>query len=199
PLDNLYGIAVFSRLPMRAGVEFLVQDDIPSVHGTVELADGSPLQFHAVHPRPPMPGEYHSSAPRDAELVLLGQRIRNARNENGAVPTLVVGDLNDVAWSKTTRLFLRLSGLLDPRRGRGMFNTFHANYPPIRFPLDHGFISEDLRLVEIRRLPHCGSDHFPVLFVLEYDPIAAAQQAGAAAEPGDIAMAHEKLRVEAQH
>lgn len=197
PLDNLYGIAVLSRLPMQANVEYWVQDDIPSVHGTVKLKDGSPLQFHAVHPRPPMPGEFHSSAPRDAELVLLGQKIREARQHGEKKPTLVVGDLNDVAWSETTRLFIRLSGLLDPRRGRGMFNTFHADYPPIRFPLDHGFFSQDLRLVEMKRLPHTGSDHFPVLFVLEYDPAAADDQDRAQRKAGDEEKAKSKLDEEA--
>ena len=62
-----------------------------------------------------------------------------------------------------------LMGNRDPRCGRGMFNTFHADYPFMRFPLDHVFHSAALALVAMRRLPHIGSDHFPILVELQLD------------------------------
>ena len=82
------------------------------------------------------------------------------------MPSIVMGDLNDVAWSHTTRRFQRLSGHLDPRVGRGFYNTFHAQVPVWRWPLDHLFHSARFRLVEMVRLPDIGSDHFPMLFRL---------------------------------
>src|SRR5690606_36106196 len=102
---------------------------------------------------------------RDAELLLVGREAANAQQ-----PVVVAGDLNDVAWSYTTSLFQKISRLMDPRIGRGLYNTFHAEYPFLRFPVDHVFHSSSFRVVEMKRLPYFGSDHFPILSVLAYEP-----------------------------
>jgi len=164
PLDNLYGMHVFSRLPLHeAKTAYLVEDGVPSVHGLVELRSGDKVRIHFVHPAPPSPSENEESSERDAELIIVAQSVADDDQ-----PTIVTGDLNDVAWSPTTRLFRKISGLLDPRVGRGMFSTFHAKYPFMRWPLDHLFHSEHFTVKDIRRLPDIGSDHFPLLTSLEY-------------------------------
>jgi endonuclease/exonuclease/phosphatase (EEP) superfamily protein YafD len=182
PQDNYYGMAVWSRLPISdVTVENVVQDDVPSIHMTVELANGRPIRVHVLHPRPPAPQEDDSSSARDAELTVMARRIERAREEDpkqepDALPTIVCGDMNDVAWSRTTDLFLRVGGLLDPRRGRGLFNTFHAEHWWVRFPLDHFFVDRRFRLVEMRRLDYVGSDHFPVYLAVALEPEAEQDQ-----------------------
>jgi endonuclease/exonuclease/phosphatase (EEP) superfamily protein YafD len=175
-------------------VEFLVQDDIPSIHASFALPSGDRVWLHGLHPRPPEPIRDQDSTPRDAELVLVGRAIREA----GSRPTVVAGDLNDVAWSPTTELFLRLSGLLDPRVGRGFYNSYHADHWLVRYPLDHVFHSHDFRLFELRTMPHIGSDHFPVLIGLCYEPAAAAQQAKPAAGASDYRDAGAKVEKQAE-
>lgn len=166
PLDNLYGMHLYSHLELTdTSVKWLIQDDIPSIHTRVTLANGDSIRFYALHPRPPAPSESEKSLWRDAELLLVGKQIHKDPRA-----TLVAGDLNDVAWSRTTRLFCRVGGMLDPRRGRGLFSTFHAKYPMLRWPLDHIFVTEHFTLVGMQRLNYFGSDHFPILATFCYRP-----------------------------
>lgn len=166
PLTNLYGMHLYSRYPLHeVEVRYLVEDDVPSIHAWLELPSGARVRFYGLHPRPPAPGENDTSLERDAELLLVAKEIAER-----PVPTIVAGDLNDVAWSHTSRMFQRISGLLDPRRGRGFYHTFHARYPFLRYPLDHIFHSEELKLITLVRLGYFGSDHFPMYIDLEYSP-----------------------------
>ena len=190
PQENYYGLVLFSRFPLiDPKVEFLVQDDIPSVHTAFELPSGDRIYLHGLHPRPPEPIRDQDSTPRDAELVVIGRAIRAA----GDRPTIVAGDLNDVAWSPTTELFVRLSGLLDPRVGRGFYNSFHADKAYLRYPLDHVFHSRHFTLTDLRCLPHIGSDHFPVFIELCYDAEAGHEQPQPRADASDEKDADEKL------
>jgi endonuclease/exonuclease/phosphatase (EEP) superfamily protein YafD len=186
PQDNLYGMHVYSRLPIEEqSIDYLVEDDVPSMHAVLRLLNGDTVRVHFLHPAPPSPTENPESAERDAELVTVARSI--AESEHG--PVILTGDLNDVAWSATTRLFRKLSGLLDPRVGRGMFNTFHADYPLLRWPLDHLFHSEHFTVKSILRLPHIGSDHFALLTQLTYSPHRGADQQGLEVDREDHAWA----------
>lgn len=180
PLDNTYGMALYSRLPLlNAKLRYLVEEGIPSIRAQLKLpAVDAPIVLYCLHPRPPAPQEADSSAPRDAELLQVAREL-----EKRDRPAIVAGDLNDVAWSYTSKRFLRISGLLDPRIGRGMFNTFHARYPFLRFPLDHVFHSSDFTLISIERLGRFGSDHFPVFVSLSYEPDRGRHAERKAPEP----------------
>lgn len=187
PLENLYGMHVFSRIPFsEQEICFLVEEQVPSIHVSINLRCGDKVRLHFVHPAPPSPTENTESTERDAELITLARRIGETTS-----PVVVTGDLNDVAWSKTTRLFRKISGLLDPRVGRGMFNTFHASFPFLRWPLDHLFHSAHFRLKHIQRLPSIGSDHFALYTVLVYAPESAVEQDGLRAASEDFELAHE--------
>lgn len=172
PLDNLYGMHLYSKLELiDPEIKYLIIDDIPSIHSQLRLQSGRVIWLYCLHPMPPSPTEADKSTTRDAELLMVGKHIKE--HEQTAI---LAGDLNDVAWSKTTRRFQRISGLLDPRIGRHFINTFHVKYPFLRWALDHIFHSACFTLVDISRMPSIGSDHFPVMTTLQYEPQKASKQ-----------------------
>jgi endonuclease/exonuclease/phosphatase (EEP) superfamily protein YafD len=187
PLENTYGMILHSRFPLvEPSVQFLIEPMIPSIHSGIRLPGGHLFQLVGLHPRPPGPTENKDSTERDAELIVTAKFARRSN-----LPVIVLGDLNDVAWSHTTSLFQKISGLLDPRIGRGMFNTYHADYFLIRFPLDHIFHSAHFKLIDMRRLPHIGSDHFPFYAALSFKPRKDSSQQPPAPKPGEKEEAEE--------
>ena len=172
PLDNLYGMHLYSKFELiDPEVKYLVVDDIPSIHTQLRLPNDEVIWLYCLHSMPPSPTEADKSTTRDAELLMVGRHIK----ENNQT-AILAGDLNDVAWSKTTLMFQRISCLLDPRIVRFFINTFHVKYPFLRWALDHIFHSPCFSLVDIERLPSIGSDHFPVLTTLQYEACATAEQ-----------------------
>ena len=192
PLENTYGMLLYSKLRLtNAEVKYLVEADIPSIEADIELRNGKVLKLFCLHPRPPVPQENPHSTERDKEILIVAKKASEC-----AIPVVVAGDLNDVAWSYTTELFSKISGLLDPRKGRGFYNSFNAKYLFLRFPLDHIFCSPEFSLATIARKQRCGSDHFPVFVELHYDPQAEAQNEVPVADQDDIKIAEEKINAE---
>lgn len=186
--DNSYGMALASRFPLEdVETEDLLTEGVPSIVCTVLLPDGQRFRLYSIHPEPPVP--HRGSEGRDGETSLVALRARD-----DDLPVLVTGDLNDVAWSGTTRRFRRISRLLDPRIGREVFSTFDARYPLMRWPLDHLFHTSDFRLREMHRLDACGSDHFPVFFELVLCPTEHAESEPEQADGEDLERAGELVR-----
>lgn len=189
PLENEYGIALYSRLPLsEAKVRFLVDDEVPSIKATAVLESGKPFEIFALHPRPPRPQDGPTNE-RDAELVMIAKEVSKA-----TLPVVVLGDLNDVAWSHTSRLFSRISKLLDPRVGRGPYATFPASLSFLRFPLDYIFHSKEFRLIEIERLGSLDSDHLPIYASFSLEEEHAHEQDTPELDDGDLQEADETIQ-----
>ena len=186
-LSNTYGMHLFSRLPLvGARVRERVTKGVPSITAQVRLRSGRLVDLHCLHPEPPQIG--NDVAERDAELLLVAREVAGSTR-----PTIVCGDMNDVAWSDTTRLFQRLSGLRDPRVGRGLFPTFHADYWFARWPLDHVFHDSRFRVGRLAVLPYFGSDHFAILISLCHDDTAIPEGEVAEADEADHAEAEARI------
>ena len=157
PLENTYGLLFYSKLPIEyQEVNYLISTEIPSIIVDIKYKNQT-IRLYGLHPTPPVPQENEESTERDAEILMTGK----AAKDYGKA-CIVFGDMNDVAWSRTTRLFLKTSQMLDPRRGRGMYNTFHVKHWFLRWPLDHYFLSSQFRLIDMKIEDSIDSDHFPI-------------------------------------
>jgi len=161
--DNCYGCVFATNLKViDVNIHYIAGDDTPSVHATLEDKNGQTFIFRGLHPRPPLPGK--TSKKRDEELR---QTARFARENK--VPEIVMGDFNDVVWSRNSANFKKIGKYLDPQVGRGCIKSFHARFKFLRFPIDQLYVTTGVSLVEMYRGPFVGSDHFPIIAKMRLD------------------------------
>jgi endonuclease/exonuclease/phosphatase (EEP) superfamily protein YafD len=188
PQDDTYGMMLFSRLPLIAPeVRFLLHDYVPSIRTGVRLKSGTEITFYGVHPKPP---PLQDTERRDAELLLIAREVHDDTRAS-----IVAGDLNDVAWSDTTMLLKKIGRLRDPRVGRALYSTYNAEWPLLRWPLDHVFLEGSFMLLRILRLSPIGSDHFPFFVALCHAPLSVRwHQQTADPEPDEQRRARAQIR-----
>ncbi|RZK48475.1 MAG: endonuclease/exonuclease/phosphatase family protein [Pedobacter sp.] len=187
PLENTYGMHLYSKLEIEKSVtHYFVADDIPSIEAVIKSKDGFSFVFFGVHPPPPSPTEEETSKERDGDLLAVAKRVKDIH-----FPTVVVGDFNNVAWSKSSILFRKTSELIDPRVGHGFVSTFHAKYHLLRFPIDLMFHSPDIFVTNLKATENFGSDHLAVYCEFFIDQEIQAQE-------GQVEVANADEKQEAQ-
>ena len=185
---NYFGVHLFAKLPLsEPQVHFLTGSRNPSVFTGVRLPSGQTMQLYAIHPRPPQVGQ--STAERDAQLLATALAARDDPR-----PHVVTGDMNAVPWEGVVHHAQRVGRLLDPRIGRGLYITWNADSPVLKWPLDQILPGPGFTLLSLRALPPFGSDHRPFLAELCLDPAAAASQPPPALQLGDIEAAEAAVR-----
>lgn len=158
PQDNTYGMHFYSRLEVEdLSLNRLVSSDIPSIEAKIKTKEDQQFTLYGIHPPPPSPTEEQTSKERDGELMALAKKL-NSETE----PVIVVGDFNNVAWSRSSQLFRKKANLIDPRMGHGFVSSFPAKWPIMRFPIDLFYHSSNIKVRELKTLQQIGSDHLPV-------------------------------------
>ncbi len=106
----------------------------------------------------------------------------------------MAGDMNSVPWESVIHRTQRVGRFLDPRIGRGLYITWDADSPIMKWPLDQILPGPGLTLLSLQVLPAFGSDHRPYLAELCLDPAAAPRQPPPALQPGDVEAAQAEVR-----
>lgn len=154
--DDGYGIAIFSRVPLKNLRETrFASGGNPSFKSVVELPEG-PLEVWAMHPDSPI---------SRGEWTRRNEEYRGLAREAGQVsgPLVIIGDLNTSPWSPW---FSAACGkkLKDAAQGFGLKKSWPAQMPPfLRLPLDHVLVSREAQVLDFKVLEDIGSDHLPIL------------------------------------
>ena len=157
PQPNAFGLVFATRLPvLKSNIVENTYRDTPTLYATVKPRGSDPIEFIGLHPKPPLPG--WNTELRDENIVNAGVQTPN-RLPNA----FVLGDFNDVPWSRTTTKFRELGDWRDPRIGRGTYPTFPANMLVVGWPLDQLMLKGRLQLKSFEVLAENGSDHRALL------------------------------------
>ena len=157
-LENTYGMHFYTKLEIEdLKVNYFISDDIPSIAAKIKTNNGIPFMFYGIHPPPASPTEESNSKEKDGELLSIAKTVKKQ-----TLPTVVIGDFNSVAWSRITKMFTKISGLKDARKGRGFISTFPAKYRFFKIPLDLIYHSNNIKVRTIKTLESINSDHLPL-------------------------------------
>jgi endonuclease/exonuclease/phosphatase (EEP) superfamily protein YafD len=107
-------------------------------------------------------------AHRNQHLQAIGNYLKNNRDS-----IVLVGDFNLTPWSPYYRQLISDTGLHNTRLGFGILPTWirpatHVNYPSwliplVNIPIDHIFVTKDLKVVRTYTGDNGNSDHAPII------------------------------------
>ncbi len=158
--DVAYGMALYSKYSFEdITVDNLNNDKIPYIEGLLRVKDNRLVTVHCVHPVPPT---HYEDLPDNEGNEEKAMKMLGSRVEKADYPSIVIGDFNDVVWSKVDELTHTDNLLFDVRTGRGFYNSYNADNILMRWPLDHIYVTKEFSLKTIERLDYMGSDHYPM-------------------------------------
>lgn len=161
PQADAYGLALFSRLPLRELHSAIdVQEGVQvAIVAEAEMANGH-VTVIVAHPMSPVSPA--SAAARNTQLRSISGMIKADRNHG----QILIGDLNTTPWSPHYALLETDANLVNAARGRGYQPTWPAWTPGwggFRIPIDHCLLSEGIEVQQFRTGPEIGSDHLPLI------------------------------------
>lgn len=167
PADGAYGIALWSRLELT-DVRPLAIARLPAIQARVRSPGGN-FTVLGVHLSAP-------TSARRAESRRIELNELAARSAAVDGPLLVAGDFNISPYSPYFVDWLKTTGLRDARRGRTLSVSWPTTLPIVGIPIDHVAVNDGFAILNHRRLPNFGSDHYGIVVELALRGDAAAAQ-----------------------
>ena len=157
-----FGIAVYSKhRVLSRRTQLLPFINVPALFLVLDFK-GVSVRLATMHAPPPV-GDAQIAARRGAL-----DQIESWVKQDPKSPAIVAADLNITPYTAVWRRFINVTGLVDPRRGRGFLTTWPAFAPdPFRIPIDHILHNKAFRTVSLKTGEWLGSDHLALVAVVE--------------------------------
>ena len=166
PQDNCYGMALFSRKPLKE-VKLRFWEGYPAISAILEDGDTESLIL-SLHAASPVSRERYQA--RNKQLASAARLI-----EQTGLPTLLIGDLNTVPWDAALSPLLESARLQDSRA-----RHYTATWPNFMgrwgIPIDYVLHSSEWQRLShsVHRIP--GSDHRAMVATLALKPTKKLDQ-----------------------
>ncbi len=162
PRSDNFGIAVFARHPIaQSRVVSLPVIPVPAIFLKLKIKEKI-IRLAAAHAPPPLSNRAVATLNEALAMLTLW------RQDEPEVPSVLAADLNITPYNHRFRRFLRDSGLVDPRRGRGLTPTWPGLLPrQVQVPIDHILHNKKFRTISLETWLRIGGDHLPLIAVLE--------------------------------
>ncbi len=162
PRKDAFGMIVMSKHP------FANTRKIPlkryafynfAVNVVLQLPDGKDVSIYAVHPPPPTSADLIAQRNNDMYATA------NAISSDKASAIIMAGDWNITPYSPYFAKLLELSGLKYEISSPFPPATWPSHFliPLFQIPIDHVLSKGNIHLIEKKRGPAMGSDHYPVV------------------------------------
>lgn len=161
PNARTFGVAIYSKFALKPvmipTLPAATVSEVEDYHigATIEINQNS-VTFIAMHPPPPR--TLTLTTLRNQELQLIGNFV-----QTNPSATIVLGDFNTTMWSSAYQQFEQRTGLKNARQGFGILPTWTTRLPILFIPIDHGLISSDFQVLNIKTGKNLGSDHLPLI------------------------------------
>jgi endonuclease/exonuclease/phosphatase (EEP) superfamily protein YafD len=160
------GMGLFSKLPLQLPRgEKLSGSDATNIVATIEQHNRK-IKIIGTHPLVPVKADRFIQ--RNQHLQAIGNYLKNTKES-----IVLLGDFNLTPWSPYYRQLIKNTALQNTRLGFGTLPTWirpatHFKYPNwllpiVNIPIDHIFVSKDLKVVHTYTGDSGNSDHAPLI------------------------------------
>lgn len=162
PRKNAFGMVVLSKHPFieqRVTPFKRMAIDNFLLHFTVQPSGFDAVSIYAIHPTPPVYPLHQKQ--RNSELAITSQTAGHDKTAN----IIMMGDWNITPFSPYFKDVLKNGNLKNEHTHLSALITWPSFFglPIFQIPIDHILHRGNIMLVEKRRGPAMGSDHYPVI------------------------------------